>query len=123
MPRYVKSLCVLLRRSNAGCENSDEFFGFNQERTESLCGNEFNSRDETKPAPDLLKLFETNAELVNEIFARFRSLNFTMICKWRCSASQQLSRNVIRGSRVWQRIDELREPHRKLEQTIFKVEF
>jgi hypothetical protein len=44
---------------------------------------------------------------MKKVFARFGGLNFTVICEWRRSASQQLTRYVISGFGIRQRVGQL----------------
>src|SRR5256885_12080347 len=95
---FVASLCVPFGRLNTGRKNSNELFVLNQKRVKAFGGNEFNTRDKSEPSSDLFELFETNAELMNKILARFCGLNFPMICKRRCATPEQLPGYVIRSS-------------------------
>lgn len=123
MRKRLYSFRVLYGGANAGSENANEFVALDQERVQPIVGNKFDACDETKPRPNFLQLLKTNAEFVDEIFARFRSLNFAMIGEWRGAASKQLAGNVVFSSRIWQRVREFRESRRKFEQPVLQIEF
>jgi hypothetical protein len=112
---------VLFGGPDAGGENPNQFLSLEEEETHSLGGKKLHSGNETEPPLDLLQLFVTNTELVDEVFAGFGGLNFAVIRERRSSAAQQLASDVIPGARSRQGIDQGDEPRRDLEQPILEI--
>ena len=68
--------------------------------------------NETQPAPRFADFLQTNPELMNEIPARLRGLQFAMVRKRRGSASQQLIGDMSACARSWQCIHQPDDPSR-----------
>src|SRR5262249_44245700 len=81
----------------------------------------FHSPYESQPPFCLAQFFETDSQFVQEISARFCGLNFPVIGKRGCAASQELSRYVISSSRIWQRLREFHNICRELQQPVFEI--
>lgn len=100
------SLRVLFGGTNASGKYPNKLFGLSEDCLHFWFGNKPGVLQKPKPASRLFQLFQANTQLVNEIFARFCCLHLSMISERRRSAAQQLTGNVVRCSRIRQRIDE-----------------
>ena len=77
--------------------------------------------DQTQPASRLPNLLLADTELVNEIFARFGTLQFAVIRKRRCPAAKQLIGYMTPSASRGQRIHQSNDPHCVLQQPFFQI--
>ena len=77
--------------------------------------------NQTQPSPRFSDFLQANAELVNEILARFCALQLPMIRERRSSAAQQLIRDVSPRRRRRQRINQPNDPNRIFQQPLLQI--
>jgi hypothetical protein len=78
--------------------------------------------NEAEPSPRFFQLFQTNFQLVNEVFTRFRRFYFTVIAVWRSPATEDLPGKMISRSRIRKSINQSNDPRAEFKQSIFQVE-
>ena len=91
----VRSRTVAARGSETRGKDRQQFITLAQHRIDRLDGQESHSLDEFEPRASFAKLFETDAELVNEVATRLGGLNLTVIREGRRAAASQLQRRVL----------------------------
>jgi hypothetical protein len=84
----VRSSLVLLRGADAGCENFDQRLRLSDERIDLRWRKEWDTMDQPQPAARFANLFQADAEFVDEILPRFRTLQLTVIRQWRSTTPQ-----------------------------------
>ncbi len=116
------SFGVFLSCSDTSYKNPDQLFDFIQMAYKVRRWTEFfHAAYESQPAFCLAQFFETNAQFVQEVSTRLCRLNFSVVGKRRCAASQQLPCYVISSSSVWQRFREFNYVCSKFQQSVFEI--
>ena len=77
---------------------------------------------QAEPSPGFFQLFQTNLELVNEVFSGFGRFYFAVIAIWRSPTAEKLPSNMITRSRIRKRINQSNNPRTKFEKSLFEVE-
>ena len=105
-------------------ENSDQFFALTQH--EQKCGVILHpclSFYEPRPATGFAQLFEANFQFVDEVIAGFRCFGFAVVWVGRRAGTQDLSSDMIAGTRGGQTFGQINHCGSEFEQPVFKIKF
>jgi len=117
--RIVKSFAVLFCCPDAGEENSDQLFGFSENRCQPFLGEHLRFLNQTEPSPGFFQLFQANLQFMNKVFPRFGGFYLAVIAIRRSAAAEKLRGNMITRPRIRKRINQSNNPRAELKQSIF----
>ena len=110
-----------LRCASRGVEDFGEFFGFLQKCFQALGGQQFGSFGQFDPKPALVRLFEHNRDLVDEVSIGLGSQSSPIIRRHRGSTPRDLISDRFASSRLRQRIHHREDSHRKVHGPLFQL--
>lgn len=110
----------LLRRMHGLRENGAELVGLVGDGVKALGGNQVGLANDAEPCFGFTQLFQTDAQLVGKIATALRGTAFLIIRCRRRATAQDLIGNVLSQRGLRQRVRDISNPHRKVDEAIFQ---